>query len=135
MAEAKQSSIPSSARLKTSIKKPPTMFGPSLLLRMYIQASSTFNFHNRNATIMYPYHPCSTSFALRQMVLLTCSISTSEVGMGLLHKHGDDCLLHEGREIVEGRRIHQLCAWTKQCFLALDAVSNRVCRGEVGHQK
>jgi hypothetical protein len=25
-----------------------------------------------------------------------------EVGMGLLHKHGDDCLLHEGREVKAG---------------------------------
>jgi hypothetical protein len=25
-----------------------------------------------------------------------------EVGMGLLHKHGDDCLLHEGREVRAG---------------------------------
>ncbi len=25
-----------------------------------------------------------------------------EVGMALLHKHGQDCLLHEGREVKEG---------------------------------
>ncbi|KAL9583851.1 MAG: hypothetical protein Q9212_002469 [Teloschistes hypoglaucus] len=27
-----------------------------------------------------------------------------EVGMALLHKHGQDCLLHEGREVTEGEK-------------------------------
>ena len=27
-----------------------------------------------------------------------------EVGMGLLHKHGQDCLLHEGAEVKEGEK-------------------------------
>lgn len=27
-----------------------------------------------------------------------------EAGMGLLHKHGDDCLLHEGREVKSGEK-------------------------------
>ncbi|KAK8016286.1 hypothetical protein PG993_014475 [Apiospora rasikravindrae] len=27
-----------------------------------------------------------------------------ETGMLLLHKHGDDCLLHEGREVLEGEK-------------------------------
>ncbi|KAK9775162.1 hypothetical protein AB5N19_02108 [Seiridium cardinale] len=27
-----------------------------------------------------------------------------ETGMLLLHKHGDDCLLHEGREVLEGHK-------------------------------
>ena len=27
-----------------------------------------------------------------------------EVGMALLHKHGQDCLLHEGRKVVEGEK-------------------------------
>ncbi|KAF3002335.1 hypothetical protein E8E14_006394 [Neopestalotiopsis sp. 37M] len=27
-----------------------------------------------------------------------------ETGMMLLHKHGDDCLLHEGREVTEGNK-------------------------------
>ncbi|KAK8122281.1 hypothetical protein PG984_010951 [Apiospora sp. TS-2023a] len=33
------------------------------------------------------------------------AISVSlETGMLLLHKHGDDCLLHEGREVLEGEK-------------------------------
>jgi hypothetical protein len=27
-----------------------------------------------------------------------------EVGMALLHKHGADCMLHEGREVLEGEK-------------------------------
>jgi len=27
-----------------------------------------------------------------------------ETGMALLHKHGDDCLLHEGREVIKGEK-------------------------------
>lgn len=27
-----------------------------------------------------------------------------EVGMALLHKHGQDCLLHEGREVMAGEK-------------------------------
>ena len=27
-----------------------------------------------------------------------------EVGMALLHKHGKDCLLHEGREVLKGEK-------------------------------
>lgn len=27
-----------------------------------------------------------------------------EAGMALLHKHGDDCLLHEGREVTNGEK-------------------------------
>jgi hypothetical protein len=27
-----------------------------------------------------------------------------ETGMALLHKHGDDCMLHEGREVRSGEK-------------------------------
>jgi hypothetical protein len=27
-----------------------------------------------------------------------------EMGMALLHKHGDDCLLHEGKEVLGGEK-------------------------------
>ena len=27
-----------------------------------------------------------------------------EVGLALLHKHGADCMLHEGREVLEGEK-------------------------------
>lgn len=28
-----------------------------------------------------------------------------EVGMALLHKHGKDCMLHEGREVIQGIKL------------------------------
>ncbi|KAK5731116.1 hypothetical protein LTR15_001054 [Elasticomyces elasticus] len=31
-------------------------------------------------------------------------IAELEVGMALLHRHGEDCLLHEGREVLEGEK-------------------------------
>jgi hypothetical protein len=27
-----------------------------------------------------------------------------ETGMALLHKHGDDCLFHEGKEVLSGEK-------------------------------
>ena len=27
-----------------------------------------------------------------------------ETGMALLHRHGKDCMLHEGREVLEGEK-------------------------------
>lgn len=27
-----------------------------------------------------------------------------EIGMALLHKHGHECLLHEGREVTKGEK-------------------------------
>lgn len=31
-------------------------------------------------------------------------VAELEVGMALLHRHGKDCLLHEGREVTEGEK-------------------------------
>lgn len=31
-------------------------------------------------------------------------VAEVDVGMALLHKHGNDCLLHEGREVREGEK-------------------------------
>ncbi len=29
---------------------------------------------------------------------------TPETGLALLHRHGDDCLLHEGRPVIAGTK-------------------------------
>ena len=31
-------------------------------------------------------------------------VAQLEIGMALLHKHGADCMLHEGREVLEGEK-------------------------------
>ncbi len=31
-------------------------------------------------------------------------VAEVEPGLALLHRHGDDCLLHEGREVIAGEK-------------------------------
>ena len=49
-------------------------------------------------TVFYP-EPASKREAAPPPV-----VAELEVGMALLHKHGKDCLLHEGREVLEGEK-------------------------------
>ncbi len=49
-------------------------------------------------TVFYP-EPLSRKAALPLPV-----VAELEVGMALLHRHGKDCLLHEGREVTEGEK-------------------------------
>ncbi|EME46201.1 hypothetical protein DOTSEDRAFT_168591 [Dothistroma septosporum NZE10] len=49
-------------------------------------------------TVFYP-EPSSKREAAPPPV-----IASLEVGMALLHRHGKDCLLHEGREVTEGEK-------------------------------
>jgi hypothetical protein len=49
-------------------------------------------------TVFYPEAPSKREAAPRQVV------AELEVGMALLHRHGKDCLLHEGREVTAGEK-------------------------------
>ncbi|PPJ55153.1 hypothetical protein CBER1_05412 [Cercospora berteroae] len=49
-------------------------------------------------TVFYP-EPASKREAAPPPV-----VANLEVGMVLLHRHGNDCLLHEGREVTEGEK-------------------------------
>ena len=49
-------------------------------------------------TVFYP-DPPSKKAATPEPV-----VASLEVGMALLHKHGKDCMLHEGREVLEGEK-------------------------------
>ncbi|KAK5710140.1 hypothetical protein LTR17_019143 [Elasticomyces elasticus] len=49
-------------------------------------------------TVFYP-EPASKREATPAPV-----VAELEVGMALLHRHGKDCLLHEGREVLEGEK-------------------------------
>ena len=49
-------------------------------------------------TVFYPDPPSKREPAPPPVV------AELEVGMALLHKHGKDCLLHEGREVLEGEK-------------------------------
>ncbi|KAM3068468.1 hypothetical protein ACMFMG_009609 [Clarireedia jacksonii] len=46
-----------------------------------------------------------------------------ETGMVLLHKHGNDCMLHEGREVLEGEK------WIIRTDLCVKRVTPRIERG------
>ncbi|KAF7192830.1 hypothetical protein HII31_05813 [Pseudocercospora fuligena] len=49
-------------------------------------------------TVFYPDAPSKREAAPPPVV------AELEVGMALLHRHGKDCLLHEGREVTEGEK-------------------------------
>ena len=49
-------------------------------------------------TVFYPHPPGKRKAAPPPVV------AEPEVGMLLLHRHGKDCLLHEGREVTAGEK-------------------------------
>jgi len=50
-------------------------------------------------TVFYPDDiPCKKSNIEKEVIVAL------ETGMVLLHKHGNDCMLHEGREVIEGEK-------------------------------
>ena len=55
-------------------------------------------------TVFYPeLGPAQTS-SKKQGAVAEPVVIGLEVGMALLHKHGHDCLLHEGREVAKGEK-------------------------------
>ncbi|KAK3938428.1 putative prolyl 4-hydroxylase 4 [Diplogelasinospora grovesii] len=50
-------------------------------------------------TVFYPERRFARSAPPKEEVAVTL-----ETGMCLLHKHGDDCMLHEGREVTAGEK-------------------------------
>jgi hypothetical protein len=51
-------------------------------------------------TVFYPDPPSKKSKELPKEPVVV----GLEVGMALLHRHGADCMLHEGREVLEGEK-------------------------------
>jgi hypothetical protein len=51
-------------------------------------------------TVFYPDPPPKKSKELPKEPVVV----GLEVGMALLHRHGADCMLHEGREVLEGEK-------------------------------
>lgn len=49
-------------------------------------------------TVFYPDPPSKREAAPNPVV------ANLEVGMALLHRHGRECMLHEGREVNEGEK-------------------------------
>lgn len=49
-------------------------------------------------TVFYPEAPSKKTATPAPI------IANLEVGMALLHRHGADCMLHEGRQVVDGEK-------------------------------
>ena len=54
-------------------------------------------------TVFYPEFGQVKNWGSPSNSVLPISVPP-EAGMALLHKHGDDCLLHEGKEVVSGEK-------------------------------
>lgn len=65
-------------------------------LLLYLTAPSTGC--EGGETVFYPEAASKREAATAPVV------AELEVGMALLHKHGKDCLLHEGREVTAGEK-------------------------------
>lgn len=54
-------------------------------------------------TVFYPEPPAKAKKA-RDQPSPGPAVAHLEVGLALLHRHGKDCMLHEGREVTEGEK-------------------------------
>ena len=50
-------------------------------------------------TVFYPGLPKRSKLSTPEPV-----VAELEVGLALLHRHGKDCMLHEGREVTAGEK-------------------------------
>ncbi len=55
-------------------------------------------------TVFYPDLPSFKGKKASKAPHLEPIVVSPEVGMALLHKHGADCMLHEGREVTDGEK-------------------------------
>ena len=56
------------------------------------------------ATVFYPELGPAKKFSGKSSDGTDPIVVDLEVGMALLHKHGQDCLLHEGRAVIQGEK-------------------------------
>jgi len=55
-------------------------------------------------TVFYPEPSTSKKGSKKKGPPQEPVVVNLEVGMVLLHKHGFDCMLHEGKEVIEGEK-------------------------------
>lgn len=70
-------------------------------LLLYLTSSTTGC--EGGQTVFYPESPSTKKVAKNQQPPDPISVEL-ETGMALLHKHGKDCMLHEGREVTAGEK-------------------------------
>jgi len=55
-------------------------------------------------TVFYPEASAAFKKQRRDQATPEPVVVSLETGMALLHKHGHDCMLHEGREVIDGEK-------------------------------
>ena len=58
-------------------------------------------------TVFYPSQRLSTneSLTVEDDQMIKSVVIEAEEGLALLHRHGNDCLLHEGRAVKSGEKL------------------------------
>ena len=80
---------------------PPTAAKTTWTLLIYLTGTSTGCIGGE--TVFYPEFGSAKDFGKGSQQSAPIVVNL-EVGMALLHKHGQDCLLHEGREVTQGEK-------------------------------
>ncbi|KAL8727070.1 MAG: hypothetical protein Q9181_005837 [Wetmoreana brouardii] len=81
---------------------PPTPAKTTWTLLIYLTGPSTGCIGGE--TVFYPELGPAKKFSGKENDGSKPVVVELEVGMALLHKHGQDCLLHEGREVTQGEK-------------------------------
>ena len=81
--------------------EPPTQAKTTWTLLLYLTSPSTGCIGGE--TVFYPEHGSKKSKASKHEASAPVTVSL-ETGMALLHRHGPDCMLHEGKEVQQGEK-------------------------------
>ncbi|KAI4204695.1 MAG: hypothetical protein LQ350_001010 [Teloschistes chrysophthalmus] len=81
---------------------PPTPAKTTWTLLIYLSGPSTGCVGGE--TVFYPELGSAKKISGKENDGSEPVVVDLEVGMALLHKHGQDCLLHEGREVTQGEK-------------------------------
>ena len=81
---------------------PPTRAKTTWTLLIYLTGASTGCIGGE--TIFYPELGQAKQYSGKSSEATEPIIVEPEVGLALLHKHGNECLLHEGKEVKAGEK-------------------------------
>ncbi|MCJ1397254.1 hypothetical protein MMC11_000446 [Xylographa trunciseda] len=84
------------------LTEPPTLARTTWTLLIYLTGSGTGCVGGE--TVFYPACGTASNSTSLSTEAAKPIIIELETGMALLHKHGNDCLLHEGRKVTEGEK-------------------------------
>ena len=86
----------------TLATKPPTKAQTTWTLLIYLTGPSTGCVGGE--TVFYPEKGPTKKRSTKAEGATEPVVVEPEVGMALLHKHGQECLLHEGRKVINGEK-------------------------------